>query len=915
MKNKLIALLLATICTMTPVVSFAQGEESTQADVVVAADGGEEVIQDEPVPELTQNQKLAVELMKAIGAIDKNADLTKAVTRAEFAHAVYYVSGCSNLSTTAASVYADIDSKHTYLNEISTALDMGYMSGNAGEFRPDDNITFTETASVMIKLLGIQYIANSLGGYPQGYLNLANSYDLYKGINTSNEYVSTLDMAVFFKNLFETELKENTYSTTNINGYYMTSVHDIVRIKGMVTDNGYTSLDGSESIKGHIKIGDELYASNGISTKNLLGKNVLAYCTGFNGSDNKLYAAVVIENQKSLFISGDDLVDYENRVYTYEDGNRNKKVELELEHNVIYNGRLVTDGTLLTRERMLPGEGSVELIDSDSNGRYDTVIVNYFETFVVNVYNEESAVLTSINGQPRISFDNADISLDMYMCQGDVITPITYQNINHYGYALSVARSFDDRVVEIYLSADHKTGVVERADHSERIYTIDGVAYKAADTVDFSLLSGETAEFYFNQLGHIIHWKRQGDTAIKYAYVEKLYPDESGDNLCIKMYTEDNMYLTAALKNPVVIDSIKVNGTENQSNALSSVTNNIIRYKINSNEEITWIDTLAVRSGEDTSNSMNIVYENTSDPAFDKDVYAWGEMYKSKCPTSKFTKVFVAVPGETESVYVFTVEDFYKQYAASSETKIGASLQVVNTDLNSMIGTMAIVKRTAFGGVKTAAMSALKGGAIVTKITECVTDENEYAYKLDVEMGDNKETITIPEELLSFNSSTSMYSAVSNDCTISLGDMIRWEPDFDGEIRQGGLLVMFDLDREHLFITGADDMSSALKRYSAWHYLWAYDKEDEFMITVNDNQTSLEAFAAGEKTRSELYTYVDYIEPLNSTRTTVYVYDKSIGLTVSDMGEIRTYMEEGNSATKFLGRYGNGGHRMIIVFK
>lgn len=918
MKNKLIALLLAAICTLTPVTSFAEGEELTQTDTVNTGEGVE-AVQDEPAPELelTQNQKLAVDLMTAIGTIDKDADLTKAVTRAEFAHAIYYASNSSNQSQTAASVYADIDSKSAYLNEISTALDMGYMSGNAGLFRPDDNITFMEAASVMIKLLGVQYLADALGGYPQGYLNLTNTYDLYSGVNYTKEYVSTLDMALLLTNLFEAEIKDNTYSTTNIRGYYMTSVHNIVRVRGMVTDNGYTSLDGSESVRGYVKIGNGLYASNGVSTKNLLGKKVMAYCSAVDAEESRLYAAVAIDDQKSLFISGDDLVSYENRTYTYDSGNLRKKAEIELEHNVIYNGRLVTDGTPLTRERMVPGEGSVELIDTNGNNKYDTVIINYFETFVVNTYNIESTVLTSINDQPKITLKDADISLEMYMCQGDAVTPITYQNINHYGYALSIARSFDDKIVEIYLSADHKTGVVEGVDYSEQIYTIDGEEYKAADTVDFSLGTGETAEFYFNQFGHIIHWKRQGDTAIKYAYVEKYYPNESGDGLCIRVYTEDNIYLIATLKNPTVIDSVKVSGVENQSNALlaASVTNNLIRYKLNSHDEITWIDTLTVRSGEDASNSMNILYENASNPAFDKGVYAWGETYASKYPTSKYTKVFVAVPGEKESVCVFTLEDFCKQYASAGETRIGASLQVVNTDSESIIGTMAIVKRTAMSSVSTSRMSALKGGAIVTKIAESITDENEPVYLLDVQMGSNEETITIPRDLLEFNSTTAMYSSISNDCKISLGDMIRWEPNLDGEIKEGGLFVMFDYDREHLFITGGDDMSSPYKRDNSWHYLWAYDKEDEFMISVNDSRTSLEQFVSGEKTRNELSTFVDYIEPLNSTRTSVYVYDEDNGFYLSDMGEIQTYMEAGASATKFLGRYSGSGHRLIIVFK
>lgn len=923
MKNKLIALLLATICTMTPVVSFAQGEESTQADVAVTADGGEDVIQDESVTALTQNQKLAVELMTAIGAMDKKADLTKNVTRAEFAHAIYYASGCLIQSQSAASVYGDINSESAYLNEISAALDMGYMSGDSGVFRPDDNITFVEASAVLINLLGVRYIAETSGGYPQGFLNLVGSYGIYDDLDTSKPALSTLDMAVMLKNLFEVEITDNTYSTTNIKGYYMTSVHDIVRVKGMITDNGYATLDGSEPTTGQIKIGNKSYYVDGISTRNLLGKMVMAYCSETKGDGNKLFAAVILDDQESLYISGDDLVSYANRVYTYKDGDRRKTAQLELEHNVIYNGRLVTDGTLLTRDRMLPGEGSVELIDTDDNGRYETVIIDYFETFVVNEYNLETTKLTSTNGQKAIVFDDADVCLEMYMCQGDVITPITYQNINHYGYALSVARSFDDKIVEIYFSADHRIGVVDGVNTSKRIFTIDGEEFKAAKTVDLSLGFGESAEFYFNQFGHIIHWKRQGSNTIKYAYVERYYLDERAENLYMKMYTQDGIYLTAKLKSSVTIDSRRVDGVTAQKTALdnASVTNNIVGYQLNAKDELSWIDTMAVRPEEDSSNSLNIVYKNestneSSAPALDYGMYAWGERYASKYPASPNSVVFVAVPDKSESVRVFTLEDFKTNYASSSENVVGTSLLVLNTDTNSMIGTMALVKCNAMKSVSTGASTALRYGAIVTNIIEGLTNDGEPAYMLDVQMGDNKDTITIPAKLLSFNSTTGKYSQTMNDCTISLGDMVRWVLDFDGKIDEGCIMVMFDRDTEVLISSGGGNMTSSLKRDAAWHYLWAYDREDAFMITVNDKQTSLEAFIAGEKTRAELYTYVDYIEPINSSRTNVYVYDDDGGLRLSDMGEIRTYTEDDAAATKFLGRFStNGGHRMIIVYK
>lgn len=867
---------------------------------------------------LTKSQSLAISLMKALGVLSKDSDLRKNLTRGELAHAVYTLKGCELRSSSAVNKFADVNADTEYANEISVLYDMGYITGYKGEYRPNDEITAAELAAAIVRLLGLEFITDKKGGWPAGYLTVASTYGVFDGISFSaDKKLTLLEAAVIFKNLLNVEIGEEEYTTAGIEGYYMTAVLDISCVEGVVTDNGITSLDGSESRKGIIKIGNVSYNANGVDCEQYIGKKVKIYYRDTAGDDMYVLAVEESDKQDIIHINSEDIDGFSSRVYTYFVSGRSKTAHMSLDYNIIYNGRLVTDGTKLTPECFTPDEGYVELIDQDSDSIYDLVIIEDYITFIVEEYNADTEVLRSQgNKVSEIRFKDADSDIKLLMTDGKTEVKIEYRNIAHNGYVLSVARSLDNKVVKIYLSQESISGFVNSIDPSDKKITVDGKQYTVSRRLQNEITVGGSYKLYINQYGHLIWAERENTTGVKYAYAVKAYFDDDTEKTMVKLYTEDNTYLTAPLKEDVMIDEIRIKDTKKAAAAIQKASETIVRFKINANNEIFWIDTSEYNeSAESYADSLNMLYENKTDAAFDQNLLAFGQLYMSRYPTDVNTKVFcVKKPYAEGQIYCYSLADFKTAYGTHSEMNIG-ELTLYNTDRESMVGRTALVKRSVLGvsaniGNST---SALRTGAVITEIQKAVDEDNEIGYILTVQREDASENIFIEGDAFYFDEKGAYIEGGENPYTLGCGDLIRWGSDNDGKTIAGNVLVLYDCDRD--WYNSASTWARQYKYQNMWHYLWVYDKEDDWILTINQAKTPLEKFASGELAYDALYTYVDYTMPLNGKSISIYVYDKEHReLRQSDLGELITYKDAGEGCTKVFGRY-NYGHRLYIVYR
>jgi len=877
-------------------------------------DIGTEEFETSEMPELSKNEALSVSLMQALGVFEKNTDLTAVFTRAQLAHAIYVLKDSNMISTSAIDTFSDIDENTKYANEISVLFDMGYITGYKGEYRPDDNVTMAETAAVLIRALGLEFIVDKKGGWPAGYMTAAAVYGIFDGIKMSaDKNITTLEAAVMLKNLLNVELGKEEYTTAGIEGYYMTAVLDIYMVKGIVTDNGITSLDGSESHKGTVKIGNISYNSNSVDLEKYLGKKVKLYYRDITGDDRYVLAVEEDDRQEFIHINSEDVGAFSNRVYTYYEGKREKSARLATDYNIVYNGRLVTDGTKLKNSHFTPDEGYVELIDFDENKEYDLLIIEDYVTFIVEEYNADENVLRSQeNKVPAIDFEKADVDIKLMLGSNGSNIQVDYQNIAHNGYVLSVARSLDERAVKIYLAQETVTGFVGSMNMSDKSVIVDAKEYVASRYLSDSVVSGGSYSLNLNQYGHIIYGKRAELTGEKYAYVEKAYLDSDNEKTTLKLYTEDNSYLTAVLSDKALIDKVRYSTAEKSTEALQKALGTVVIFRINANDEIVNVDTYDYNeAGEESDNSLNILYENNTDAGFDGNTLSFGELYQSKYPTEVNTKVFcVKEPYELGKIYCYTLSEFKSKYVSTAETDIG-TLVLYNTDRESMVGKVALVKREFFG--KSAEYNT-NHGAVVTDIKLAVNEDNEQEYILTVQANDKKHEVKLQYDAISFNTSTGTHiMGGSNPYSIDYGDIIRWGTNDENIVEAGNVIVLYDCSED--WFNSSSTWSSRYRYDNRWHRLWIYDKEGDYVMTVNQDVSPVDKYHNGSLAFDKLFRYVDYFVPLNGQPVDIWIYDKADReLREGDMGELITYKDAQLDCTKLIAKY-HYGHRLCVIYK
>lgn len=117
-----------------------------------------------------------------VGDDHGNFNPTKTVTRAEMATII-----CRMLdeSTDKSSDFSDVPSNHWANGYIGKAVKLGIVNGyGGGKFGPSDNVTYEQAVTMLMRTIGGADLAAKSGGYPDGFLKIANDHGLLEGVNT-----------------------------------------------------------------------------------------------------------------------------------------------------------------------------------------------------------------------------------------------------------------------------------------------------------------------------------------------------------------------------------------------------------------------------------------------------------------------------------------------------------------------------------------------------------------------------------------------------------------------------------------------------------------------------------------------------------------------------------------------------------
>ena len=153
----------------------------------------------------------ALGIMSGDGTGDLN--LSARVTRAEFVTmAVKASPGGDGVGQAAASPYPDVPRSHWASGYVEAAVSRGLVTAfSDGTFRPNQEISLAEAASMALSLLGYQ-AGDFSGSYPSGQLAMYSSLKLNRGVTAAGAAapLTRQDAVYLFYNLLSARTREGT---------------------------------------------------------------------------------------------------------------------------------------------------------------------------------------------------------------------------------------------------------------------------------------------------------------------------------------------------------------------------------------------------------------------------------------------------------------------------------------------------------------------------------------------------------------------------------------------------------------------------------------------------------------------------------------------------------------------------------
>ena len=315
------------------------------------------------------------------------------ITRAEFISAIVKVFKMDEVM--GYSSFEDIENNPHY-DAVNTAVALNWIT-DSDKFFPNRNIKVEEAIKILICATGYDYLAEHHGGYPYGFLTIANNHRLLgRVVSGANNEITTENGTILIYNMLNMNaLKIASYGDEiryeQKSGNYLEEIYNIQMVSGIITSTTYNSFSFGHKItkNGLIEINGKSF-SYGEMKADMLGKNVYAYFED-SKDDIKNIVFLIPERNEETVITSEDFVSVKDNVISYYDADSSRVRTLSLSevYMTIYNGRRTEN----TKHEIFDNlSGKIRLLDNNGDSIYDVVFVDGFEYMQITSvdFNSES---------------------------------------------------------------------------------------------------------------------------------------------------------------------------------------------------------------------------------------------------------------------------------------------------------------------------------------------------------------------------------------------------------------------------------------------------------------------------------------------------------------------------------------------
>lgn len=759
-----------------------------------------------PIDVSENNDKYeAVAVLTQLGIMDINDDGSfhgdDFITRAELAKIAAVIRNIDGNDYANAEIkYSDVDRENEYAKYIMACTEYGFMRGDGENFEPDGNVNADQLNAIVMRLMGYEPIAQTLGGYPLGYTGVAERIKIRKYLSQSGEYMTKNEVASYLYEALDAPSAQ-AYSMSGDNIEYSVDSDKalselymgIKRFEGIVGANEFSALPGKNTLSaGKVEIDGTVMNGGTTDIKSELGKYVVAYAyvdAKGNCGDIKTYVTPSKYNEEVEILAKDlDTANTNSNKISVWKGNKRRSYSLRSDCIVIKNGEVLTN---YSDDVFNITTGKIFVINTNGSG-YDLVIVDAPQSMIFRSYSENLQTLYFYYGAEKIELPNeakvevfidgeaaALSDLSEWMC----VFAFKSENHNYYRFDVS-----SKSVKGEYTARDYDNDKIE----------VDRTTYNAASEFDDyaelcrPMRLGVVYTFIFNPYDEITAIIDEEISDGGYGFVCSSDMNSFKDSVYLHIFTESNEKKRIKLSKKVTVEyGASVQSVDAQELLTDSgcglvddggeVIKQLIKYNLTSDGQI---------------NRICIAVDNSANESCDNDYFtldmkkfgsgtiyyyngSFGGVFLGDSSTLKvFTvpaKVVNGVPNITD-VSDIEVEDdtnikslylnnFYL-YDADKYRRVGAIVRFVE-DVNT-------VNSDIIGRPET---------AVITKIRKAVLQSGDEGYNIEYLQGGKQLNIEADEDIVTATCNNSNWREYEGTklSDLKCGDVVQIVLDAEGK--------------------------------------------------------------------------------------------------------------------------------------
>ena len=533
------------------------------------------------------------------------------IKRSEFSKIVVHAMGLEHSAEAAKgqTKYHDVSVDYWANGYINVASNHKLVVGDPdGNFRPEDRISYQEAITILVRMLGYELVAESKGGYPAGYLQVANQYGFTKNAAGSGAEVTKRGVAAILTyNALTIGMMEQTGfgSNTNFEITDKTILKENLsteKFQGQITGNHYTKLTAASGLdKDQIEIDGVVYKTADAQAGDFLGYRVNYYLkTDDIGDKTVILVRPETGKNKELVIDGSNIetvdADRINYWQNKETDKATKYAKISASAKMIYNGVAVSyDEAKLKENGTLAG--TVKLLDTNADDTYDVVFVNEYQNLVVDTTSSLSYTVSDKYGNPSLTFDPEESGVKFSLTD-KLGKEFKFEDLKEW-MVISYLKSESEDVIRAIVVTDKVSGAVTEIEDDK--YKIDGSFYQIADNYKGTVKLDDEGTFYLDVRGNIAAVDTNSTLSDKYAYlIDAAEADGMDDHVDFKLFnlkgeieilsSKDKISYNGGTKEAAktVLEKLKSDG---------KVTKQLITYEVDSDGKIIKLNTATDVSG------------------------------------------------------------------------------------------------------------------------------------------------------------------------------------------------------------------------------------------------------------------------------------------------------------------------------